>query len=85
MATAPGNAKSEFGVPECDRFVQKYLACLEKVPESTRAMVRQGFDQSRESWKRAAATPEGRAGLTTACQQAEAASQMAMQAYGCRW
>jgi len=82
---AAASASSEFGVPECDAYVKKYLACLESVPEPARAAARQGFDQSREGWKRLAATPEGRTGLVTACQQAESASKVGMQAYGCKW
>jgi hypothetical protein len=47
------------GVPECDAYVKKYLACLDQVPEPARAMARQGFDQSREGWKRLAASKVG--------------------------
>jgi hypothetical protein len=39
--------------------VKKYLACLDQVPEPARAMARQGFDQSREGWKRLAASKVG--------------------------
>jgi hypothetical protein len=79
-------ADGDFGVPECDQYVRKYLACIDsKVPDAARAMVRQGLDQSRAQWKQAAATPEGRAGLANACAQAESASKTAMAAYGCQW
>jgi hypothetical protein len=77
---------SEFGVPECDRYVKNYLACVEtNVPEAARAGVRASFDQARAAWKQAAATPEGRQGLAMACQQSEAATKQAMVAYGCKW
>ncbi len=42
----PAAGYVDIGVPECDQFARKYLACIEKVPETTRAMVRQAFDQT---------------------------------------
>jgi len=90
--TAPGGgaplpvAEGDFGVPECDSYLKKYLACIDsKVPEATRAMFRQGLDQSKAAWKQAASTPEGRAGLAAACTQAETAAKQSTAAYGCQW
>ena len=77
---------SEFGVPECDDYIKKYLACIDsKVPESARAMVRQGLDQTKASWKQAASTPEGKQGLAMGCKQATETAKSAMAAYGCSW
>lgn len=77
---------AEFGVPECDEYIAKYTACIDsKVPESARALIRQQLDATTASWKQAAATPEGRAGLTMGCKQAIEAARTAMQAYGCTW
>lgn len=85
-ATSGSTGGAEFGVPECDEYVTKYTACIDsKVPEAARVMVRQQFDATKASWKQAASTPEGRAGLTLACKQALEASKTAMQAYGCSW
>lgn len=86
-ASQSGNqASGEFGVAECDNYMKKYMACIDShVPEAARAMVRQSLDQSREQWRRAAATQEGKQGLAAACQQAETTSRAAMQAYGCQW
>ena len=79
-------AAGDFGVPECDSYMKKYMACIDsKVPKEMQGMVRQGLDQTKEAWKKAAATPEGKAGLTAACTQAEAAAKQAMSAYGCSW
>jgi hypothetical protein len=77
---------AEFGVPECDEYFTKYLACIDsKVPESARAMVRQGLDQTKASWKQAASTPQGKQGLAMGCKQATEAAKQAMAAYGCTW
>jgi hypothetical protein len=75
----------DIGVPECDRFARKYLACLEKVPETTRAMTRQAFDQTLDLWRVAAEKPERRAGLGEACTQYENATRTAMERYDCEW
>lgn len=84
-ATA-GGGEAQFGVPECDEYIAKYTACVDsKVPEAARVMVRQQLEATRVSWKQAASTPEGRAGLTLGCKQASEAAKAAMQAYGCSW
>jgi hypothetical protein len=86
-AVAPAAAPAgETGVPECDSYIQKYETCVNnKVPESARPMVRQAFDQARTSWKQAAATPQGKQGLSMACTQALEAAKTSMSAYGCEW
>lgn len=81
-AAAPAGV--EFGVPECDEYLTKYLTCIDsKVPEAARASVRQSLEQTKAAWKQAASTPEGKAGLAMGCKQATEAAKMAMTAYGC--
>ena len=86
-AAAPAMAAAgDFGVPACDSYMKKYMACIDsKVPEQARAMMRQSLDQAKAQWKQAASTPQGRDGLTMACTQAEAAAKQATAAYGCTW
>ena len=85
--TAPAMvASGDFGVPACDQYMKKYMACIDsKVPEQARAMMRQSLEQTKMQWKQAASTPQGRDGLTMACTQAETAAKQAMAAYGCAW
>lgn len=72
------------GVPECDDYLNKYQACVaSKVPEAARASMTQALDQMRSGWRTAATTPEGKAGLASACSQARAAMKTSMSAYGC--
>lgn len=79
-------AAGDFGVPACDQYMRKYLACVDsKVPEAARGMMKQSFEQSKAAWKQAASTPDGRAGLASACAQAEATAKQAMAPYGCTW
>jgi hypothetical protein len=79
-------AAGDFGVPACDQYMRKYLACVDtKVPESGRAAMRQSFEYARAAWKQAASTPEGRQHLAAACTQAEATAKQSMAPYGCAW
>jgi hypothetical protein len=87
-AAVAGGAEAgyvDIGVPECDQYARKYLACLERVPEGSRAMVRQSFDQTRELWSLSAEKPDRRANLAAACAQQEKASRAAMARYDCEW
>ncbi len=84
-AAAPA-AVAEFGVPECDDYLTKYMACIDsKVPEAARATVRQALDQTKAQWKQAASTPQGKAALATGCKAATDAAKTSMAAYGCTW
>jgi hypothetical protein len=79
-------AAGEFGVKECDDYVQKYLACVDsKVPEAARSMVRQSLDQAKAQWKQAASTPQGKASLASGCKTAHDLARQSMAAYGCQW
>jgi hypothetical protein len=81
--TASGD---KIGVAECDEFIQKYEACINsKVPESSRSMVKANLDSMRNAWKQAAATPQGKAGLTQGCKQALDNAKTSMGSYGCSW
>lgn len=76
----------KIGVPECDEYIQKYEACVNsKVPEAMRASVKASLDTARKMWKDAAATPQGKAGLATACKQALETAKSSMGSYGCSW
>ena len=78
--TASGD---KIGVPECDEYIQKYEACVNsKVPEAMRASVKASLDTARKMWKDAAATPQGKAGLATACTQALETAKSSMGSYG---
>ena len=74
------------GVAECDEFIQKYEACVNsKVPESARSMVKANLDSMRTAWKKAAETPQGKAGLAQGCKAALEQAKTSMGSYGCAW
>ncbi len=76
----------EIGVPECDEYIKKYEACLmSKVPEAQRAAFKTSYDTLRKSWKEAAATPQGKAGLATGCKMALDQAKTSFASFGCQW
>ena len=72
------------GVAECDEYISKYEACVkDKVPANMRAQMQTTLDASRNAWKTAASTPQGKATLAKTCTDALAAAKQAMGSYGC--
>ena len=85
-STPPAAAPGETGVAECDDYLRKWDACLAtKVTGDGREQVKVALDATREAWKRAMATPEGKAGLASACREATELAKMQVAAYGCSW
>lgn len=84
--TSAAPAGDSVGVAECDQYLAAYESCLkDKVPAAARDMMKSSFETTRASWRQAAATPEGRAGLATACKAARDAARQSMSSYGCQF
>jgi BRCT domain type II-containing protein len=78
------SAGDKIGVPECDDYLAKYEACVNgKVPEMARAQFNSAMKTTRDAWRQAASTPQGKAGLAAACKQAAAQAKTSMKPYGC--
>jgi hypothetical protein len=74
------------GVPECDEFMSKYLACIDsKMPAAAIETTRDALRETVQAWKQAATTPEGRAALANACKQMMDSTRQATAAMGCKW
>jgi hypothetical protein len=85
-ATTAAPAADSIGVAECDQYLAAYESCLkDKVPAAARDMMKSSFETTRASWRQAAATPEGRASLATACKTARDAARQSMASYGCQF
>ena len=82
---ASTSAGTDFGVAECDDYMKKYLACIDKLAPAAQTQARQSLDQSRAAWKQAASTEQGKAMLATTCKAASDAAAPAMHAQGCAW
>ena len=79
MAAEPGEKPAEekvadavegIGVAECDDYVTKMRACLDKMPPEAKGASQNAFEQSISAWKQAAANEASRPGLATACKSA---------------
>lgn len=82
--TETASTGDSIGVPECDDYIAKYEACVNKnVPEAMRGTFKTSFDQARKSWKELAANPQTKATLPAACKQATEAAKQAMASYKC--
>ncbi|HVS83052.1 MAG TPA: hypothetical protein VHE60_15095 [Pyrinomonadaceae bacterium] len=71
----------KIGVPECDDFIARYEACVSQAPEMIRAQLISAMKTWRDDWRKAASTPEGKAGLAAACKQAAEPQKAAMKPY----
>ena len=75
-------ATSSTGIPECDEFIEKALACYEaKVPENMRGALIDGVNQMKSLWAQAGEAEK--AATAEACKQALENSKASLQAYGC--
>ncbi len=84
--TTTSSTGDKIGVAECDDFIAKYESCVNsKVPEAARATVKAQLDAMRTSWRQAAATPQGKAGLAQGCKMAHDQARASMSAYQCTW
>jgi predicted metalloprotease with PDZ domain len=74
------------GIAECDEFLEKYERCVSgKVSAAAQQTFRNSLDAWRDSWRKLAATPQGQAGLKSACKSAHEQARTSLAAYGCQW
>jgi hypothetical protein len=84
--TTTTTAGDKIGIPECDDFIAKYEACISgKVPEAARAQFNSTLKQWRDSWRQAAATPQGKAGLAQGCKMSAEQARASMKSFGCEF
>jgi hypothetical protein len=75
VASATGS-----GVPECDAYLDKVMACIkDKVPEAQRAAFEQGIEANKASW----ASVTDKAKLAQTCTSAMEQAKTSMGAMGC--
>lgn len=83
--TTTTTTTDKIGVAECDEYIAKVETCLGKVPAAGQAAVKSSLDMMRKSWRDAAATPQGKAGLAAGCKAALDQAKTSMGSYGCSW
>lgn len=61
-----------FGVPECDTFVTKYLACVEvRVPADQQPRLMADLQENRAKWRQLATMSQAGVALSLACRTME--------------
>jgi hypothetical protein len=85
-ASTTASTGDKVGVAACDEFLSKYEACVSgKVPAAAQATFKTSLDTWRSSWKKLAETPQGKAGLETACKSAMDQAKTSLASYNCSW
>lgn len=78
-------APVEVGIPECDAYLRKYVACIrDEMPEQSRPAMLDALFATSTAWRDAATGP-ARSGLATACKDVDASTREAMESLGCAW
>ena len=84
--TTTASSSEKIGIPECDDFIAKYEACISgKVPEAGRAQFNSSLKQWRDSWRQAASTAQGKAGLAQGCKIIAEQTKQSMKPYNCEF
>ena len=84
--TAAAPAGDLIGVAQCDDYIAKYSKCVDsKAPADQKATLQKSIEDMRTAWKTAAATPEGKTGLATACQAALDSAKTSASGWGCEF
>ena len=73
------------GIPECDVFLRKYKACINKMPESARPGMQRGLASMRTSYTRAGKYPSARKSLGDSCKKTIKTMAKSLARYNCKW
>ena len=76
-----------FGVPECDRFVTKFLACVEvRVPADQQPRLMADLQENRAKWRQLATMSQAEVALSLACRTvAQRVKSDLIVDYGCEF
>ena len=85
ILSADTSKAEKIGVAECDEYVAKYEACLNKVPEAQREKLSDQMETMRKGWKAAATNPQAKSALAGGCKVALTTAKSSMSAYSCDW
>ena len=86
-AAADASSITAFGVPECDKYVTQFLACVEgRVSGEQKATMMEAFDANRVKWRAMSTIREGAVALTVACRAVAQKSKEELAVdYGCEF
>ena len=85
-STTSASTAGSIGVTECDEFIAKYEKCVnDHIAAEARAQFKTTMETWRKTWRDAAATPAGKAGLAQACKTSLETAKQSMASYKCEW
>lgn len=79
-----GGGADKLGVAECDEYIEKFTACLDKLPEAAQGPAKEGFKSAIDAWKGVPAGP-ARDALAQGCQTALDAAKTSYASLGCEF
>ena len=86
LASAATLAQEQIGIPECDRLIVGYEACVTtQVPATHRVSFSQQVAQLRTSWRALAENPDNRAQLELICRTQGAQMRRGLEPFGCEF
>lgn len=71
------------GVSECDRFLDRYRSCLQRVPEAMRSGLETALEAWHGTWKTMAASPTMHGELAAMCTRTADNAWAAVAQYNC--
>jgi uncharacterized protein YjiS (DUF1127 family) len=79
-------AADDIGIPECDRFITSYEACVTtKVPANHRVTFTQQVAQLRQTWRALAENPQTRSQLEQICRTQGEQMRRGLEPFGCQF
>lgn len=85
LLSVPALAQDKVGVAACDDFLEKYEACVAKMPAASQQAVKDSIVQMRTAWKSSATDANSRTALESACKSTASSMNQSMSAYGCKF
>jgi hypothetical protein len=85
VAPLEASRVTPFGVPECDAYVKKYLACVEgRISGEQKERLIEAFEANRTKWRALSTMREGAVALALSCRAAAQKSKEELTVeYGC--
>jgi hypothetical protein len=85
LLSLPAVAQDKVGVAACDDFLEKYEACVPKMPAASQQAVKDSIVQMRTAWKASATDANSRTALESACKSTASSMNQSMAPYGCKF
>ena len=85
LVSLPALAQEKVGIAACDDFLERYEACVPRMPPASQPAVKDSIVQMRSAWKAAATDASSKSALETSCKSTAESMNQSMSAYGCKF